>query len=215
MNIKHHLDEATLLSYTAGSMTNSMALVVACHLSVCETCRAKAAQMEAIGGALLTELPSIQMSENALEKALAALDSDPQESAFREKPVNNENVPQPLAEYIDAPLGEIEWKRLGPGIGYIDLPTQGTGVSKLLRIDPGKSVLPHTHQGNELTMVLTGSFSDEVGRFSAGDVADLDDEIAHQPLVDSQEPCICLIATDAPLKFNSLLGRIIQPITGF
>jgi putative transcriptional regulator len=62
---------------------------------------------------------------------------------------------------------------------------------------------------------LRGSFSDEVGRFCRGDVADLDDQIEHQPLVDSEEDCICLIATDAPLRFTTLFGKLVQPITGF
>jgi len=63
--------------------------------------------------------------------------------------------------------------------------------------------------------VLRGSFTDEIGRFAAGDIADLDDQIEHQPLVDSAEDCICLVATDAPLKFTTLLGRLMQPMTGF
>ena len=76
-------------------------------------------------------------------------------------------------------------------------------------------MLPHSHDGNELTLILRGSFSDDVGRFTVGDIAALDSEINPQPLVDSDEDCICLIATDAPLKFSTLLGKIVQPMTGF
>ena len=68
---------------------------------------------------------------------------------------------------------------------------------------------------NGLTLILQGSFSDEIGRFTVGDIADLDNEVEHQPLVDSDVDCICLIATDAPLKFSTLLGKIVQPMTGF
>ncbi len=223
MTIKHHLDEATLLSYTAGSLTNAMALVVACHLSVCPKCREIAAEMEHVGSALLTSLPPSEMSMSALDKALSALDDNPIEEMILAAeqletislPSVEPAIPKPLELVIGDSLDDIEWKRLAPGISYVDLPTQGTGASKLLKIDPGKSVLPHTHTGNELTMILKGSYSDEIGQFSAGDIADLDDEVSHQPLVDSQEPCICIISTDAPLKFNTLIGRIVQPITGF
>jgi putative transcriptional regulator len=79
----------------------------------------------------------------------------------------------------------------------------------------GKAMLEHTHDGNELTLVLQGSISDEVGDFGVGNIADLDKEIVHQPIVDSTDHCICLIATDAPFKFINLLGKIDQPITGF
>lgn len=233
MSIRHHLDEATLISYTAGSLTNSMALVVACHLSMCKGCRNKAAEMENVGGALLTSMPDVGMSMGALDKALSALgdnpiaptDSDGQlfgagsrnelQNSFQPLSAKAGDIPEPLSSLLGSSFDDLDWKRLGPGISYVDLPVQGTGVSKILKIQPGKAVLPHTHNGNELTLILRGSYSDEVGRFAVGDIADLDDEIDHQPLVDSQEPCICITATDAPLKFNSLLGRIIQPLTGF
>ncbi|GGB91810.1 anti-sigma-E factor ChrR [Marinobacterium zhoushanense] len=214
--IRHHLDDATLVSYTSGALTNSMALVVACHLSVCGECRKRCGEMEVLGGEMLERLQPVDLSDAALQNLLDALDgeeaSEPTPKAPSPPPAD---VPAPLWPYIDKPLDELAWKSLAPGFAYVDLPCQGTGASKLLRIAPGKSVLPHTHTGNELTMVLRGSFVDEVGRFASGDIADIDDAIEHQPLVDSPETCICLIATDGPLRFTSLLGRIVQPLTGF
>ncbi|WP_415900726.1 ChrR family anti-sigma-E factor [Neptuniibacter sp. QD48_11] len=220
MNIKHHLDEATLVSYAAGSMSQSMALVAACHLSMCPECRERAQKSEAIGGMLLESLEPATIDDSSLNQVLAMLDDEDIGVEFtRSKPVKSvdSDVPAPLADYIGDKLENIEWKRIVPGVYYHDLPCKSErgGVSRLLRIAPGKSMLAHTHDGNELTLVLKGSFSDEMGRFTAGDIADLDSEIEHQPLVDSDEDCICLIATDAPLKFSTLLGKLVQPITGF
>ncbi|WP_415881641.1 ChrR family anti-sigma-E factor [Neptuniibacter sp. QD34_54] len=220
MNIKHHLDEATLVSYAAGSMSQSMALVAACHLSMCPECRERAQKSEAIGGMLLESLEPATIDDSSLNQVLAMLDDEDIGVAFtRSKPPvsADSDVPAPLADYIGHKLENIEWKRIVPGVYYHDLPCKSErgGVSRLLRIAPGKSMLAHTHDGNELTLVLKGSFSDEMGRFTAGDIADLDSEIEHQPLVDSDEDCICLIATDAPLKFSTLLGKLVQPITGF
>lgn len=219
MNIKHHLDEATLVSYAAGSLSQAMALVVACHISMCPECRARVHKSEAIGGLLLDNLDSASISEGALEQVLSCLD-DPEDLevvSSIHKPLIDSDLPAPLADCIGGSISDIEWKRIVPGIYYHDLPykSERGGVSRLMRIAPGKAMLPHSHDGNELTLILKGSFSDEMGRFTAGDIADLDDEIEHQPLVDSDEDCICLIATDAPLKFSTLLGRIVQPITGF
>lgn len=214
--IRHHLDDATLLSYSSGSLTNAMALVVACHLSVCANCRRKSGEMELLGGEMLERLQPVDLSDAALQNLLDALDDEqppaPTQAVTGHPPAD---IPAPLWNYIDKPLDELSWKSLAPGFAYVDLPCQGTGASKLLRIAPGKSVLPHTHSGNELTMILRGSYVDDVGRFAKGDIADLDDAIEHQPLVDSPESCICLVATDGPLRFTSLLGRIVQPLTGF
>lgn len=219
MNIRHHLDEASLLSYAAGSMSQGMALVTACHLAMCPDCRERARASEAIGGALMENLQPATVSDDALAQVLAAIDNQdvPVDITpiVRAKPTVPSEVPAPLADYIGDSFDDVEWKRIVPGVYYFDLPCQSGGVSRLLRIAPGKAMLPHTHDGNELTLVLKGSFSDEVGRFAAGDIADLDDQVEHQPLVDSREDCICLVATDAPLKFTTLLGRLMQPMTGF
>lgn len=220
MSIRHHLDEATLLSYAAGSLSQGMALVTACHLAMCSDCRKRAQSSEAIGGALMETLTPSPISDNALDAVLAAIEA--QDEAIQIEPVRSKpkravdsDVPPPLADYIGESFDDIEWKRIVPGVYYFDLPCQSWGVSRLLRIAPGKAMLPHTHEGNELTLVLKGSFTDEIGRFASGDIADLDDQIEHQPLVDSSEDCICLVATDAPLKFTTLLGRLMQPMTGF
>ncbi len=220
MNINHHLDDATLVSYSAGALSQGMALVVASHLSVCPHCRALAEVNDAVGGALLESLESESVSSDMLAVIMSQLD-DPeidQASSVNDKQalsLSDPDIPPPLRDYIDCPLDQLAWKRIVPGVAYFDMPWQGHGVSRLLRISPGKAMLAHTHNGNELTMVLRGSFSDEVGRFRKGDVADLDDQIEHQPLVDSNEDCICLIATDAPLRFTTLFGKLVQPITGF
>ena len=219
MNINHHLDDATLMSYSAGSLSQGMALVVASHLSFCPACRERAELNDAVGGVLLESLDAETIEDDMLAAILAQID-EPLERCIVEPrqaipSLSDPEIPVPLNEYLSGPLDQLEWKRIVPGVAYYDMPWQGRGVSRLLRIAPGKSMLTHTHNGNELTLVLRGSFSDEVGRFCRGDIADLDDQIEHQPLVDSDEDCICLIATDAPLRFTTLFGKLVQPMTGF
>jgi putative transcriptional regulator len=72
----------------------------------------------------------------------------------------------------------------------------------------------HGHGGAELTLVLTGSYSDATGRYHRGDVADLDEDVEHQPVVDPDGPCICLIASETKAKFRGMLARLLQPIIG-
>ena len=227
MNIKHHLDEATLVSYTAGAMSQSMALVVASHISMCPVCQERVQNTQKIGGMILESLKPVAINDDTLSKLLLRIDqelqsADPEPQAVYDlvkdahKKHSNANVPAPLSDFIGHSFDTLDWKCIVPGIYYHDLPcdTEHAGVSRLLRIAPGKEMLLHSHDGNELTLILRGSISDEIGRFTVGDVADLDNEIEHQPLVDSAEDCICLVATDAPLKFRTLLGKIVQPITG-
>lgn len=228
MSINHHLDNTTLFSYVAGSLSQGMALVVASHLSVCDACRERVFEIEAIGGALLDNITSdnatTELNDSALEHALACLEEESptlptgvidQDQVVTNALVSPSEVPEPLCVYIGSSLDDIAWKRFSPGFFFFDVFSEGPGMCRLLKLAPGKSILPHTHRGNELTLLLRGSYTDGEKRFTEGDIADLDDQTEHKPEVDGNEGCICLVATDYPLRFTTLLGKVLQPITPF
>ncbi|NVK42310.1 MAG: cupin domain-containing protein [Oceanospirillaceae bacterium] len=221
MNIRHHLDDATLMGHAAGTLVPGMSLLVGCHLERCADCRERLAQAESVGGALLEEVPPVAMdSSNALAELFARIEAEPFEESRPTQPrmpgtPPEAAMPMLLAGQLDGRrFDELDWRTLAPGVRQVDLHLGGPGATRLLRFAPGVSVPHHSHRGNELTLVLRGSYNDEVGRFRAGDVADLDDQVAHQPLNDTDEDCICLIATDAPLRFSGLMGRLVQPFIG-
>ena len=83
--------------------------------------------------------------------------------------------------------------------------------TRLMRIKSGTAMPAHTHRGNELTLVLTGGFSDEHGHFLRGDLAEADASVKHQPVADPGEDCICLAVTDAPLRLTGPVGRLLNP----
>ena len=118
--------------------------------------------------------------------------------------------------YLTEPISRTEWRRVAPGVWQkpIELSEGAESTLRLLRIASGKKVPEHGHGGQELTLILSGAYEDEIGRFSAGDVADLDATIEHQPKVVSQEDCICLAATEAKTRFTGLASRLLQPIVG-
>ena len=219
MNIKHHLTDITLGAFTAGTLMESTSLVIASHLSLCQVCQKRYSQLEYIGGLHLLQASPETMPADSLQKTLIKLGK--QEIASSHVLANakvpiNDTLPAPLREFIPTQLENIKWNSLAPGIkGHplTELDT-GNGTLSLLKISPGMSIPDHNHQGTELTLVLKGSFSDEIGQFSVGDIADLDDTTRHQPIADTSEACICLIATDASLKFTGLVPRIVQYFTG-
>lgn len=216
MNIRHHFDDATLLAHAAGTLVPGMTLLVACHLEHCDQCRERLAQAEAVGGALLDLLSPVALaSKDALARVLKQVDAEPAVEVPSPATTPDADMPVALARRLSGRrLDELDWRTLAPGVRQVDLHLGGPGATRLLRIAPGVSVPHHSHRGNELTLVLRGSYNDELGRFRAGDVADLDDQVAHQPLNDTDEDCICLIATDAPLRFSGLVGRLVQPFIG-
>ncbi|WP_027854235.1 ChrR family anti-sigma-E factor [Marinobacterium litorale] len=220
MKISHHFDDATLIAYASGSLPQGMAVLVGSHLHWCKACRDRAREADAVGGSLLEEIEPVEMSGDALAQMLDCLDLPEAqrlpstEPEVRSQKAMETGLPAPLAELLGRPLDQLQWRRIGYGVHQYDLGLEGPGATRLLRIAPGVSVPHHSHRGNELTLILRGSYSDELGRFCAGDVADVDTDVAHQPIVDTGEECICLIATDAPLKFSGLMGRLAQPFIG-
>jgi putative transcriptional regulator len=91
------------------------------------------------------------------------------------------------------------------------LPKASKTRAFLLKSAKGTSMLQHTHSGIEMTCVLTGSFSHDGGLFGPGDFDFGDDSVDHQPVVGSDEDCVCLVAMTGDLQLKGILGRLMQP----
>lgn len=214
MSISHHPSEATLLAYAAGGLDEGSSVVLAAHLGVCPDCRQAVRVCEAVGGQILATLQGTGMATDALTRALARLDTPvPPEKVPAAAPTSlGFPLPHALSPY---PLGN--WRWIAPGIRHILVLPRRAGRSglHLLRIAPGIALPGHGHAGNEFACILTGSYTDETGRYRPGDLAEMDTGDEHMPVADTGEGCICLIATDAKLRFRGLLPRLLQPVIGF
>ena len=214
---RHHLDEATIVGYSAGALPDAFAVVVSAHLSICQRCRDSVRDADAIGGALLAQpWEGAQPPAQAREAMLAQLASTPIEAPFTPPPaprvVDPDALPAALHPYFGERFNDLRWKSVAPGMHIIRAANVSDGSLMLLSIAPGKSVPMHSHGGNELTMILRGSYQDGLGHFAPGDVADLDSDVTHQPVTMPGGPCICVAATDAPLRFEGWLARMLQPL---
>jgi putative transcriptional regulator len=216
---RHHPSEATILAYAAGALSEGLSLVVASHLGYCPDCRSQVSQGEVIGGALLADLAPATLAPGAREQALLQLTRPAPPPAAMPRPVAADPlVPPPLSRYFQGGVASINWRFMAPGVRHFEiLPHSrlGGGNFRMLRIAPGRMLPRHGHTGTELTLILRGSYTDELGQFMPGDVAETDDDIVHQPVSDREGDCICVIATEGPLKFESPLARAFQHLSGF
>ncbi|WP_333815162.1 ChrR family anti-sigma-E factor [Tabrizicola sp.] len=209
MTIRHHLSDQLLMAYAAGQLPEAFSLVVATHLSLCDDCRAQAGSFDAVGGALLEEAGETAMGEDALAQTLARIEGLPQGRSGAPKPAGI--FPAPLAAYVGGGPDAVRWRRVGGGVRQAILSTGGSATARLLYIPAGRAVPDHGHQGMELTLVLQGAFADEDQSFARGDVEISDETVEHTPTVLAGQDCICLAATDAPLRFRGLIPRLAQP----
>ncbi len=197
----HHPAPAVLSDYVSGALRPAFATVVAAHLESCPHCRAAVQTLEALGGAMIEDLAPVSLSEGRIEQAMAALD---------------QAGPEVEAHAVTAdriPFGPERW--LAPGMSIRKAKVgNGEDLLYLLRLPAGQKTVPHGHVGTEFTTVLKGAYVDGEGRFAAGDFCEMSNDIEHQPHVDRGGECLCLIASEKPMRQFTRLGRFVHMITG-
>ncbi|APO85583.1 MULTISPECIES: ChrR family anti-sigma-E factor [unclassified Marivivens] len=206
-DIKHHLTDQLLMGYAAGTLPEAFSLVVATHVSLCDECRSRLGEFEAVGGEVMMSAGSVSMSNDAFAATMALIANTPEAP---QKRYAKGIFPAPLQDYVGGDKDDVRWRPVGGGVRQMILASDGGATVRLLHIPGGVAVPDHGHRGLELTLVLQGAFKDEADRFGVGDIEVANEELNHTPIAEEGEACICLAATDAPLKFNSFLPRIAQ-----
>jgi putative transcriptional regulator len=209
--IRHHPDEMLLLEHGAGRLDPAMRLIVETHLFYCAQCRAPARLAARTGGALLEKLAPVALAEDALARTLVRLGA--QDAPVPQ--VSNDNTPSPLRAFMGMDLSAVRWRGMGPSLSYVNLYRQGPVAVRLLRGAPGADTGQHGHHGQEYTLVLRGGFRDETGAYGPGDFQSASPEVTHNPVADADGACINLAVTNAPLRFQALVPRIVGRLFGF
>lgn len=203
----HHIPEPLLVDYVNGRIDAPFAMAIACHISLCDECRAMLQAHQSLGGVLLEDLPETPISRATEFAVMAALDA-PVKALV---PMLRQGIyPAPLGQYLTT--RGPKWRALGGGVKQAILSADREGSLRLLHIPAGQAVPEHSHGGLEMTLVLQGGFSDLTGRFGVGDLEVTDEDIDHSPTAWPGEACICLAATNAPLRFSGFIPRLLQPL---
>lgn len=221
MGIVHHPDEATLMSFAAGTLPEALSAVVATHLMICPDCRQTVRGMELLGAVLMQD--AVAASQATSDGRAAQMPAPAVTGVSQEDPAeagdlqeSHDALDAALIRLTGSPLNEIRWKRLGLGVMHYPIPMRGadSGDLRLIKVAKGHAMPEHGHGASELTLVLHGAYSDELGTFRAGDLADLADDVEHRPIADPVSGCICLIASERRARFTGVVGRILQPLAG-
>ena len=166
---------------------------------------------EAVGGALVGELPPAEMAPDALAKVLARLDTPPPPPAARAAPDGWIRVPPDVLEAADR---HKRWAAPGVWVAPVTRDRKTGARSYLLGVGPGIAVPRHTHRGAEFTCVIKGAFEDGGRLHVAGDFVETDERVEHRPRVTRDGECVGLIAADNALVARSWVERLFQPIVG-
>jgi putative transcriptional regulator len=213
---RHHPPDELLLAYATGNIDPGHSLLVATHLQLCPVCRGDVAGFEDLCGRLLETQEPVPFLAPPLDPDTAPVPADAAVvSAVREPPPpGGFRLPQPLRSVVGDDPDALAWSWLGGRLRQhrIHLPG-GNGVQvRLLRIDGGGSLPLHTHEGDELTLVLEGSYFDRTGIYQTGDVQLGDDDILHKPRVAPGESCLCLSVSCGPIQMTRWPWRMLNPL---
>ena len=110
-------------------------------------------------------------------------------------------------------LKNLKWKKVFNGLYEHSLDLTNKEKAKLIKMNPGAKVPLHSHKGKEFILVLEGSFHDEYGTYSKGNLQINDSKIIHTPTACKNEGCICLTIIEQDLVFFGSFASILNILT--
>lgn len=217
--ITHHPKQELIQAFVTGVLPVSLSVGVAAHIEMCEQCKSLAADLTEQAANSVFELSTSSLVEAPEDTDLMEMlegiteDDSLDELSVLEPPcitVDERKITLPRV-FNQLPLKG--WSKLGDvSRARIELEEEPLR-SSLLNIAPNGGVPMHTHKGFELTLILEGSFSDDLGEYMAGDFIWLNHEHTHSPV--TSEGCLCYTVSDGAQKFTQGLSQLLNPIGNF
>jgi putative transcriptional regulator len=214
--------EALLAGYVAGNLSLAARALVAAYLDLNPESAAIVEAMEVACGDSLTEIEPVALQDpKAMLEAILS-EAQPTETArassrsvLADDAANDSDaivLPEALREYLGLQDGQVPWKRSLAGFHEYRVDGEHEASVRLLKLKPGQKMPDHGHHGMELTLVLSGAFSDSTGHYARGGLQIADEHLDHQPVVDDQAECICFTVVESPLVYRSPLARMVAPL---
>ncbi|PMG43776.1 transcriptional regulator [Vibrio lentus] len=230
--IKHHPNAAILKDFVDGNLADSVSLIVSSHVELCEHCQKQVSMLtaqaadtvfESDTSAFKNDTTGLKLSDSEMDAFLA----DDEEFDFDAIDQITADLSQAVEVVVEAQQETVsnttftipralnsvarkDWLNLGKiSRARLDFDDESHHTS-LLHIDKDGQVPCHTHKGFEITLLLEGSFEDEMGVYNKGDFIWLDGEHTHQPA--TKEGCVCLTVSSDALYFTKGVSQLFNPL---
>lgn len=217
----HHIEAVT--GFAAGHLSPAKHALMACVVELNPQLAEAAAFETNIAASLMTDIRPVPLSPMLIGQTLAKLE-------YRDTPFVPANddadqdlesrlAPKPLRDLMNGQgLRDISWKSIVPGVAVHDVlgnrKTKDADRLYLLRAKGGMKLPEHSHNGEEWTLILTGSYASDNQSYSRGDLHIADSSTAHAPHISEGEDCICLVVAQGRLTMKNWLPKIVQQVVG-
>ncbi|MEZ8786278.1 ChrR family anti-sigma-E factor [Vibrio splendidus] len=230
--IKHHPNAAILKDFVDGTLADSVSLIVSSHVELCEHCQQQVSMLtaqaadsvfESDTSVFESDTSGLQLSDSEMDAflsddgefdfdAIAQITADSSQ-AIEVTPEVQQVTVADTTFTIPRALNSVarkDWMNLGKiSRARLDFDDEAHHTS-LLHIDKDGQVPCHTHKGFEITLLLEGSFEDEMGVYNKGDFIWLDGDHTHQPA--TKEGCVCLTVSSDALYFTKGVSQLFNPL---
>ncbi|MDX1490897.1 MAG: ChrR family anti-sigma-E factor [Pseudohongiellaceae bacterium] len=222
--IAYHPDSRFLTDFASANLPLSEAVCVSVHLEFCGKCRAHVKQLNELGAMLMESSCVEPLAEDSFDKLMGSIDNSASIEApaaqhkspvseVSDMPLSSKLVsPRALKGALKAGFSKLNWVQLGAHLRIAPLNLGGESrETAIYDIKAGGRMPEHEHNGEEITVLLKGSFSDAEGSYSRGDFVVRNKGEAHQPTATQDMDCVCLVSLESPIKPKSWLYRLFLP----
>lgn len=234
--VKHHPDSNYLIDYAAGCLPRAQALCVAAHLHYCPGCKCRVRELNDVGSALFLNQPPTEVKETVFSRVMERIEGSNgsnggtgEDIALQAQPLNDTSddqssdsqtttaspdLPGAIHKITRGDFDNIKWHTfIGNSFRFSKINSGDNGrITSLLYLKAGGKVPSHSHDGDEITVVLKGSFFDQEGYYRQGDFIVRSNGQAHSPVATQEEDCVCLAAYDGPIIMTHWFHRLLQPL---
>ena len=216
IDAKYHPTTEQLEGFSKGTLSPGMNVAIAAHVEMCSECRDATAKLEAAASEeWLRSPPDTKARSINFSSMIDSIVAHPQIKGDQ-TPIGSVSEIHMLDHSVTLPraLAKVAsdglvWKHLAGGINQASVALDDQTQCEFLYMKPNSQVPMHKHQGNEVTLVLDGSFEDESGHYKKSDFVVRTTGDLHRPA--SEEGCLCFAVLDSPLTFTKGLARLLNP----
>ena len=213
--VSHHPDSSMLVDFSAGNLATAPSICVSAHLHFCNQCRSELLRLDQVGSNLMSEGEPAEVSEHLFDSVMSQIDQSSESDTAEVSSTSDmadSRYPLLVNKLIHGSESVPKWRSLSR---WLDVAQVTTGQNEyevaLHKICAGGKTPRHNHGGQEFTVVLKGSFSDEQAVYKEGDFLSCQPGDVHQPLGAQNGECICLSALAAPIELSSPFGFLMKP----
>lgn len=201
-----HVDDL-LTDYVLGALSTDERAAVAAHLDGCARCRVEADALAEDLAAAAALAPAVAPSPAVKARVLASIDAANRFERFVDVVASLCDVAQEQASALLSAIDDASRWLFGPADGvelfHIDAgPARADAIVGFTRIAPGKSFPQHAHVGDEVVVVLQGSYVEPDGTVRrTGDRVEMKAGTAHSFTARPGPPLVYLVVVDKGITF--------------